>query len=62
MEVDGVSKAFLVSESAAAHLDRLDPTVDAFRVTVIDFQHYGIENPPEVIFDCGSTRIRVGHF
>ena len=30
VEVDGVRKAFLVAEAAAACLDRLDPAVDAF--------------------------------
>ena len=35
----------------AAHLDRLDSTADAFRMTVIHCQHDGIENSPEVLFD-----------
>ena len=52
MEVNCVAETCLVPEATAAHLDHLDPAVDALCSTVVGFEHHGIDNAPEVIFDC----------
>ena len=51
MEVDGVRKAFLVAEAAAACLDRLDPAVDAFGGSVGRTRDHGVDDAPEVFTD-----------
>ena len=52
MEVNRITEACLVSEAPAAHLDHLDPAVDALSSTIVSFEHHGIDNAPEVVFDC----------
>src|SRR5690606_24058269 len=49
MKVNGIAESLLVSKSPRSSLHRLDPTVDAFRMTVVSLQNDGVDNAPQVI-------------
>src|SRR5690606_39667003 len=49
VEVNGVTKSLFVPESPGPCLHSLDPAVDAFRMTVISFQDYGIDDAPQMV-------------
>lgn len=51
MKIDGIAEARLVAEPSAAHLDQLDPAVDAFRAAVVGIENDGVEDVPQVRFD-----------
>ena len=51
VEVNGIGKPLFVAESSAAHLDGLDPAVDAFSRTIAHLQKDRIQDAPEVILD-----------
>ncbi len=50
MKVNGVAESLFVSESTGSCLHSFDSAVDAFRMTVVSFQDYGINDAPQVAF------------
>lgn len=52
MEVNCVAEALFIPEATAAHLNHLDQAIDALSTAIIGLEHHGIDDAPEVIFDC----------
>ena len=55
MEVDGISVARLISKSAAAYFDHLDPTVDALGCAIVSLQDDGVNYAPEMFLDSSGN-------
>lgn len=51
MEVNGVGEPLFLAESLVAHLDGLDPAIDAFCLAIALLHYDRIQDAPEVVLD-----------